>query len=266
MSRFAYPPGAGGSGYATIEDNDVAETQRTTLDVVGRGFTLLDESSKTKLRIGDALTMVYINEEFVSGSTPTAGVGALGWTFAGGSVSHLAGEANHPGILRIVSGAANPSNASLTPRSSPTTGVLVLDPFHLLWIARHQLNGGTAAQTLIRIGAGNDISATTPVDGVYFEKLAADTNWFAVTRAASTETRVDTTVAASANTWYRFRIRRDVAAGNVIFNLGAGADDSHSANIPTVALTPGFFGRTTEAVAKHLEPDYFELLVHTLTR
>ena len=97
MSRFAYPPGGAGSGYSTIEDNGVAETARTTLDVIGCGFVLTDASSETKLRIGDALTMTYLNDDWINGSTTG---GSLSWQTTGLPASVLASEASHPGIVR----------------------------------------------------------------------------------------------------------------------------------------------------------------------
>jgi hypothetical protein len=57
------------------------------------------------------------------------------------------------------------------------------------------------------------VSAAPSDDGVYFECLAADTNWFAVTRdGAASQTRTDTTVAFAASTFQTFSITHTAAS------------------------------------------------------
>jgi hypothetical protein len=45
---------------------------------------------------------------------------------------------------------------------------------------------------LVRVGVASEMTSDPPTDGVYFEKLAADTSWFRVGRASGTSTRDDT--------------------------------------------------------------------------
>lgn len=92
-----------------------------------------------------------------------------------------------------------------------------------------------ATTTDLRIGyIGNSASTMPPANGIYFEKLAADTNWFLVTRAAGVETRVDTGVAVQNGfeLWELFRLRR-VNATTIGGKVGSGSEVTSTTNIPT---------------------------------
>lgn len=46
-----YFPPASASGYSTLQDEGVAQTQRTTADFVGAGVTVTDTGAKTQISI-----------------------------------------------------------------------------------------------------------------------------------------------------------------------------------------------------------------------
>ncbi len=212
---------------------------------------------------------VYVQEDFLTGGSGGGQFGTLGWAaFNVSTITALASEANRPGIMRFISPATNPSTTALALRAFATAGVVLTDVFDLMFIFRYQLNGGVNTATLLRLGMSTDPSTTgDPAGAIHLEKLAADTTWFAVTRSAGgTPTRTDTNVSAAANAWVKVRIRREIAAGPVIFNVNDGADISHTTAIPTVALMPGATIRTTEAIAKHLDIDYFDLYLAGFNR
>jgi len=96
----------------------------------------------------------------------------------------------------------------------------------------------TGTVTDLRFGfIGTATAANPPTDGIYFEKLAADTNWFLVCRkdgAPPTQTRVDTGVAANNAFEGRelFRLRR-VDATTIGATVGSGSEVTSTTNIPT---------------------------------
>jgi hypothetical protein len=91
--------------------------------------------------------------------------------------------------------------------------------------------------TFFRFGLNNDVTSDPPVDGVYFELLSTDTNFFAVTRDNNTQTRTDTGVAWVANTWYTLTITKD-ANNNPKFTINT-TDVTNTTNIPTEFLNLG---------------------------
>lgn len=120
-------------------------------------------------------------------------------------------ETNRPGILRLDTTAAS-SYASSNEFSN--SGALDYSIGNIqFWIARLNTND---ANTLVRIGSGNSVALSPPGNGVYFEKLDADTNWFCVTRAATVQTRTDSTVAVNTS-FNTFMIARN-SSGVAFFN------------------------------------------------
>ncbi len=215
-------------------------------------------------------TVLYLQDTFTTGTGSSGQIGQLGWNFTGtsASVTMLATETGRVGIARLTSNSVNPSTAAWHLRATPTTGILLPGdlPWDIGFMLRANLNGGTANTSMFRVGLSPDPGTTgDPSHGIYFEKLAADTNWFAVTRSSSVQTRTDTGVAYADATFVRFRIRRETSGGNILFSVNAGTDISHSANIPTAALHPFAMERTTEAVAKTLDFHRFYLKVTGIT-
>jgi len=108
-------------------------------------------------------------------------------------------------------------------------------------------------------------------DGCSFEKLYADTNYWAVCRNLSAggggTTRVDTTIAATAGTWHRFTVVQS-PVGTVKFYIdgierSGGGITTH---LPTLTLG-NFVGQviTNINASKGIDIDYAELTI-TLTR
>ncbi len=205
-------------------------------------------------------TIIYEQDNFLSGNATSGQVGKLGWVWSGASLTMLASEAGRPGIVRGVTAATNPSNGAFHVRATASAGIILPadQPWEIGWMVRPRLNGGAAGSTVIRVGMSNDpTTGTTPSNGVYFEKLDTDTNWFFVTRSGAAETRTNTGVAFADDTFVRFRIRRESTSGNMIGQINAGTDISHSATLTTTALLPFCSMRTVEAVAKHIDAKLF---------
>ena len=125
----------------------------------------------------------------------------------------------------------------------------------------------TVANVDIRIGLANDFTANPPINGAYFEKLSADTNWFGVGRVSNVETRTDTGVAAAADTWLNFKLRR-VSATVLGFSVNGGTEIEVTGNMPvdSTSLLPGFHLVPTSASARNLDVDFFSMKLAAQTR
>jgi len=94
-----------------------------------------------------------------------------------------------------------------------------------------------------KVGFTNDAlganSSGDPTDGVYFRKTSSGTNWFCVTRNASTETSADSGIAVSTTTLQTLRIEIEntaVAQARFFINGTAVCSSPITTNIPTVNL------------------------------
>jgi hypothetical protein len=201
-----------------------------------------------------------LSEEFASGVTGSGDFGSLGWLSSlgtGGAVNSTEGVgADHPGAIRLSSGTTSGNQTVL--HLGTATGNVV-DPSVTLdstWIfLTNHAFPLTNAQW--RMGLGAAVTGATPTDGLYFEKLSGDTNWFAVCRASSTETRVDTGEAAGSS-WLRFRIRR-VNGTTFGFTAANQTEVTCTANIPTTDLSVFAASKTADTVNKLLEIDYMSV-------
>jgi hypothetical protein len=139
-------------------------------------------------------------DDFLTGGTTTGIVGQLGWYVSTtGTASQPTAPANHPGIHRITTGTGSAVAAML---HQANAGQLVSEFGYLKVI----ISFGTGANVPIK-RAGLFFSASNPPQhGVYFECLAADTNWFSVTRENASQTRKDTGIAYNASAYPVFEI------------------------------------------------------------
>ena len=176
----------------------------------------------------------YLKDDFLI-STSSNTVGELGWNRGGtgsGSVNFGVTSAGRPGIVRLDTGATSGSMSYM--RGAATTGgsFLAAEMFDEVWKFRLNVND---ANVTARFGFGADGAASPPTNGVYVEKLDADTQWFLVTRSAGTETRV--ALATVDTSWHKVRIRRQNAT-TIACSIDEGTEVTSTTNIPTAALTP----------------------------
>lgn len=207
-------------------------------------------------------TMLFVHEEFLSGNNVSVNVGSLGWTVANGTVTLQASEAGHPGILRRETGNTQNTIVYTHTRATATTGVVSPgDFFDVLWIVRLNV---VDANTQIRLGLANSATADPANDGIYFEKLGTDSNWFGVSRITSSTGRIVTGTAVDTN-WVRLRIWRSDAS-TVSYSINGGTAVT-TASVTNVMLQPFTSLKTLAANEnKTLDHDYFDLVVGTLTR
>ena len=200
-------------------------------------------------------SVVAISEEFLGRSVADNSIGTHGWSRnlgSSGILSSLAVNADHPQAIRLDTGTT--TNSTITLYLSSASGSVIDGDkdFDLMMVVRTIT---IDSNTQIRIGLGATTTGDPPNDAIYFEKLAADTNWFAVNRVASSENRVDTTVAVATG-WHTFRIRR-TSGSNIAFVIDGGSDINNGSNIPTVLLSPMAQNKTTTTAAKQLDIDYY---------
>lgn len=152
-----------------------------------------------------------------------------------GTQAAVAGEANHPGILRLSSSATANSGIIISTYGTTTgnaVGFLIGGGEYSSFVLRPQ----TLTNTTIRAGhidTGNSSDAT---DGVYFEVVAGAV----VGKCASNATRTSTATLAtlSTNTWYRLMYAVNYNATSVWFGVFSEAgsllgSDTVTTNIPT---------------------------------
>lgn len=205
-------------------------------------------------KLYDYRTAVQLQDDFVSGGNTSGTIGALGWHFSGGAYAIQSSEAGAPGIGRRSTSASSGVTAYFFLNNSKQD-MFTAGSMNVLWRGRLNTND---VNTTVRIGAAYLLN-TTPTDGQYFEKLDADTNWFAVARAASvqTGTRTDTGVAVDTSL-HTFRVIR-TASAVIRYEIDGIVVATHIANIPSQALTPGYQIINSTTADKTFDHDYFEM-------
>lgn len=205
----------------------------------------------------DYRNTIALQEEFISGTAVTGSIGALGWTAAGGTISQVAPETNHPGILRRATSAVINTVALLRNISSNNAFVGgAAQNYQFRWIVR--LNQ-TDADTKLRVGITEYCTADPCAYGMYFEKLGTDTNWTCVTRASSVETKTDSSVAADTS-WHTFHVIRSPSQAD--FYLDGALVCSNTTNLPgpTVQLLLDLLLINTAAADKTVDVDYADFM------
>lgn len=225
---------------------------------------------------------VVIEDDFNTGNTVTGNVGTIGLQFVttgtGGSVAYRDAEAGHPGIIRFTSGNTINEVNSVAFRTSASQGTFHLNtnsgfPFDLVWIVR---TNAVSAEPTYRIGLSNTpaVAGGQPANGLYFEKLSGDSNfWRIVVRTAGSETRYNTGFAYAASTWYRFRIKWDPpylkysvddsalqAFGSPQQAAGAAWVVPATPTLPTATLTPLVTLVPSTAASQTIDLDYVKLI------
>lgn len=193
----------------------------------------------------DALRLKpFYYTDFLGAAGATTEEAAYPFDFAvisSGTQAKIAGEANHPGILRISSSTtANSGGYVLT----DTTAFLLGGGECFELIFQHRVASGT--NTTIRFGYLDTTTSTDATDGVYFEVPAGSLNLRGKTASNSTRSTTGTSYTLTVNTWYRARLVVNSNATRVDFYLYDSSGtllwtDFLTTNIPTAS------GRNTGA-------------------
>jgi hypothetical protein len=229
-----------------------------------------DTSWATSSGASDPLGTLSLVDDFPLVGATTGQIGSLGWleSTSGTAAATVlkSGISGHPGIITIRPGTVAAGRACISLGGSGTnTLVLGGGAVETTWIVR-------SAQTLsafemLIVGLG-DTAATAgdQVNGVYFQLLTGDTNWFIVTANASTRTRVDTGIAYVANSWFKLKLTVNAAGTSVQANInGTNVGTAITTNIPTAAISPmAKVDGIASGTASDTDIDFFSLS-HALT-
>lgn len=200
-------------------------------------------------------------DEFLPGALVTTGnIGALAWgTSASGTAANAvqAGEALHPGILRLVTGATSGNNSRLHLGASATAVQFL--PANLARV-RLLVRIPTVTLLAVKLGLGVDVSDAAAGSlgsaGAWVEFVPATSlKWRYGTRQASASTmNADTGADVAANTWYQFDLVR-LQNGNWQFARNGALQFTHSANLPTTGVTLGVLVHTLTTVLRNIDVD-----------
>lgn len=174
----------------------------------------------------DYRTTCYLRDEFFGGAAASGSIGEIGWNTNGGFIAQGGGTTNEPGFYTLATGGSSGTTATIYTQGS--ANVFAPGTFDLVWRVRlNQVDVNTATH----VGMQDSVTTVAPTNGHYFQKLDADTNWFAVSRAAGvqTGTRTDTGIAID-TAFITFRIVR-TASAQANFYINGALVATHTTNI-----------------------------------
>lgn len=201
-------------------------------------------------------------DDFTTGGAASGQIGKWGWIkSAAGNVARIAGTGNHPGIISVDTSGTISTRAYIVAASPANTGFTADGLFDISFVAKLAT---TDTDAQFRIGLTSDETTQTPADGVYFEKLYADTTWFPVTRASSLQTR-GTAMLATDTSWHSFRLRR-LTSTAVAFSMDGGTEQQLTTNLPTGGVSPFVAAVNQAAASKSIQVDLARMVVAGLSR
>jgi hypothetical protein len=199
----------------------------------------------------------YNFDEFEGGSHSSASIGKMGWGFSNGTWVRVGPSAEHPGVMRRTSSGAGALSDWRLSAFSGATSVRQDQCDSQRWVIMPVEDNTDYS---VRTGYMTDTADATPTDGVYFESLLGEANWFSVTRAANVETRKDTGIAYVAGTWYTLMSRKN--GTGVDFFIDGALVTNHVAaeNVPAAgsALIQGGHIVPPALAARNIDFDFWD--------
>lgn len=203
---------------------------------------------------------ISISEEFLSGVGVSGSIGSLGWNAFNVTAAQNSSITNHPGLYLIASSAVPGTVSALVLHGNTNNLVDPASSIRAFYALRLNSND---ANTTIRVGLINSFTANPPSDGLYLEKLDADTDWFCVARNGGVQTRVTSSVPTStAFTTVEIPKR----SGAVDFKINGANVCNISSNLPTTFLDPAVQIISSVAESKTFDIDYFSLQIDGISR
>lgn len=201
---------------------------------------------------------IFLQDDFITGALTSGAIGSLGWSASGTvAVTAITGR---PGALNLSTGAVSGTVARLSLIGSTSPFIPTLN--HAVLFALRLNNND--ANTTVRVGVTDNWTLNPAANGIYLEKLDADTNWFCVQRSASVQTRTDSGVAVTTNV-DTFAYNRNSSGVQFSINNVA-VCGLQTLNIPTTGVGSGFMIINSAAASKSLDVDYAQLIITGLTR
>ena len=215
-------------------------------------------------------TALQLYDDFVSGNEDTDEFGSLGWriskTGTGNVFARIDGESGHPGIVRISGGSAGAGRSCGHLGQSGAQNMIV-GGGEIIFESVMRFNGTPANQEMVVFGVGDNPNISGDQDdGVYFQFLAADSNWFLVSASGGVRTRVDTLKTIVATEWVRFTFTINSAGTSIQAAInGVDAGSAITTNIPSLPISPLFKADGNGVSADTSDFDYF-YISQTLSR
>lgn len=235
-----------------------------TIDADSGAFpSILDVEGRHNFR-PDLTTAALLYDDFMLGVSFGWGGVATGT----GVVGQVANVTNHPGIVYVGTGATSGSTCAMMTKDSTAVGLSLLPEMDFIF-ETIMTPGISDSNAEWRFGLMDAPTSFPPTDGIYLEKLFADTNYFAVCRSGGTQTRTDTGIAATQGTWRHVTIRRH-NADTISFDFGEKVNNNSTVrittNIPTAQLQVGYSIQNNAAASKQIWVDAALLLITNLSR
>lgn len=203
---------------------------------------------------------ILLRDDFIAQSTEAGEIGELGWSTLTGTVAAQA-STTLGSVVGVVRFTSNTTGASVNSLFLGSTGATPLIASGDIDTMIYRVKAVSAAADFdIRVGWTNDLTSATPTAGVYFEKLAADTTWFAVARMSGTQTR--TAMATLDTSFHTFLISQTGPGTSVTFQIDkAGTPVTITTNVPTTstAMCPGLYISPTTTTARSFDIDTFTM-------
>lgn len=233
-------------------------------------------------------TVMNAVEEFLPSTSTTGRIGTLGWgvgsVAAGCSGYYMAaGQANHPGIFFLNSGATAGGGCSLTLSDSLSGAAYSLVNLGAggawtSWEAQaiFETDTGGVASAKYMAGFSDSNAAYHPANGneigVRYDAAGggcgvneSTVNWVYEVIVSGTKTCFNSGVAVTAGTWYHVRIY-STTQGTIQFQIN-GANAGSIAVAPTATLAPQFLNLTgTNGTVAGLSVDWWAMKMQGLTR
>lgn len=198
-----------------------------------------------------------LTDDFLGAGVADGAIGVLGWretNSAAGTNAVQAGAVDHPGIIRLVTGATSTNNKRLhlgTTASEATFTPTSVERF------RFVCRIPTITTLTVRLGLMQDISAASggTAAAIFQFDPAVNAAWQVFTRQGGTGASVANGPSVVASNWYQLEAIR-LTSGNWQFWINGSLVGTSSANNPTTACAFGVLCQTGTAAARNVDLDY----------
>jgi hypothetical protein len=189
-------------------------------------------------------TAVHRSDDFLTspGGATTVGRGEWGWmSDSAGAFTRTTSTAGHPGQV-LLDSTATAGYHYMSPEYDSASAFgsgLPSETFNLVFVAYTTISD---ANTLYRCGLGGRPDQNPGTEGIWIEKLPADTSWFGVTRTVSAQTRSTALSAEAQGSWYVLNMYRKDAStigfkvATTIAGLSSATEQTNTTNIPTAEI------------------------------
>jgi hypothetical protein len=212
---------------------------------------------------------VKLFEDFVTASTATLTLGALGWTLTSGTVASQAVTTDQFGIIRLNSSTANNGLGALS--LGTVTQVLINNSaiFIETKISFPSIGGTAANQFNFHAGLLNATTAvaigSNPLNAIGFSyqgSAATAGNIFGFSSSATLTTTIDSGVQVVAGSWYKLSMVINASGTQSYFYVNNAFIGASTTNLPTaIIMAPQIkvSAGSTNAAAKSVDIDFYEI-------